>query len=114
LGRYFDAGNLAQAEVQFRASVDDLPNIDAWDRLGDIYMRKGLTVKAEQAWHQALELSGFDTHAHRSLGNLYFASGRDAEAEKQYRSVLVFDPNNPDALRALRKLHPQEFGAAPN
>jgi tetratricopeptide (TPR) repeat protein len=109
---YFDAGNLAQAEVQFRASVEDLPNPGAWDRLGDIYMREGLAEKAEQAWRQSLELSDFDAQAHRSLGNLYFAAGRDAEAEKQYRSVLVFDPNDPDALRALRKMHPQEFPVA--
>ncbi len=111
---YFDAGNLAQAEVQYRASVDSLPNEEAWDALGDIYLREGAAGKAEQAWGEAVRLSTFDGHAHVSLGNVYFTSGREAEAEKEYRVVLVLDPNNADALRGLRKLHPKEFPAAPH
>jgi len=111
---YFDAGNLAQAEVQYRASVDSLPNEEAWDALGDIYLREGAAGKAEQAWGEAVRLSTFDGHAHVSLGNVYFTSGREAEAEKEYRIVLVLDPNNADALRGLRKLHPKEFPAAPH
>jgi Flp pilus assembly protein TadD len=106
---YFDAGRLADAEVQYRASVESLPNQEAWDGLGDIYVREGTPSKAEEAWREALRLSIYDTHAHASLGNVYFASGRNAEAEKEYRIVLEFDPRNTDALSALRKLHPEEF-----
>jgi tetratricopeptide (TPR) repeat protein len=109
---YFDAGNLAEAAVQYRASIDSLPNEEAWDTLGDIYLREGAPGKAEEAWREALQLSTFDGHAHVSLGNVYFTSGREAEAEKEYRIVLVLDPNNADALRAMRKLHPKEFPAA--
>jgi tetratricopeptide (TPR) repeat protein len=109
---YFEAGNLAEAAVQYRASIDSLPNEEAWDTLGDIYLREGAPGKAEEAWREALQLSTFDGHAHVSLGNVYFTSGREAEAEKEYRIVLVLDPNNADALRAMRKLHPKEFPAA--
>jgi len=109
---YLDAGNLAEAEVQYRASVESLPNPEAWDELGDIYLREGAPGKAEEAWREVVRLSTFDGHAHVSLGNVYFTSGREAEAEKEYRIVLLLDPNNADALRALRKLHPEEFPAA--
>jgi Tfp pilus assembly protein PilF len=111
---YFDAGRLVDAEVQYRASVESLPNQEAWDALGDIYLREGTPGKAEEAWREALRLSIYDTHAHASLGNVYFASGRNVEAEKEYRIVLEFDPRNADALGALRKLHPEEFPAAPH
>jgi protein O-mannosyl-transferase len=109
---YLDAGNLAEAEVQYRASVESLPNPEAWDELGDIYLREGTPGKAEEAWREVVRLSPFDGHAHVSLGNVYFTSGREAEAEREYRIVLVLDPNNADALRGLRKLHPKEFPAA--
>jgi protein O-mannosyl-transferase len=111
---YFDAGNLAEAAVQYRASIESLPNEEAWDALGDIYLQEGAPGKAEEAWGEAVRLSTFDGHAHVSLGNVYFTSGREAEADKEYRIVLVLDPNNTDALRGLRKLHPKEFPAAPH
>jgi Flp pilus assembly protein TadD len=109
---YFDAGNLAEAKVQYRASVESLPNSEAWDALGDIYLREGVSGKAEEAWRAVVRLSTYDGHAHVSLGNVYLTSGRGAEAEKEYRIVLLLDPNNADALRGLRKLHPEEFPAA--
>ncbi len=109
---YFDTGKLTDAEVQYRASVESLPNQEAWDGLGDIYLGEGTPGKAEDAWREALRISTYDTHAHVSLGNVYFASGRNVEAEKEYRIVLEFDPRNADALGALRKLHPEEFPAA--
>jgi tetratricopeptide (TPR) repeat protein len=108
---YLDAGSLAEAETQYRASVENLPNPEAWDELGDIYLPLGAAGKAEEAWREVVRLASFDGHARVSLGNAYFASGRDAEAEKEYRIVLVLDPNNADALRGLRKLHPKEFRA---
>lgn len=111
---YFDAGKLPDAEVQYRASVESVPTQEAWDGLGDIYLREGIPGKAEEAWREALRISTYDTHAHASLGNVYFASGRNTEAEKEYRIVLEFDPRNADALGALRKLHPEEFPSAPH
>jgi Tfp pilus assembly protein PilF len=109
---YFDAGKLAEAEVQYRASVDSLPNPEGWNGLGDIYIRQGAPQKAEAVWREVLRLSTYDNHAHVSLGNIYFASGREAEAEKEYRIVLLFDPHDADALRAMHKLHPSEFPAS--
>lgn len=111
---YFDAGNLAQAELHYQASVQSLPTQEAWDGLGDVYLREGVPQKAEAAFREGLQLSAYDTHAHVCLGNLYFAGGREAEAEKEYRIVLLFDPRDADALRAMRKLRPAEFPSATN
>lgn len=109
---YYQQGKLSGAEEQFRASIESEPNAEACDGLGDVYLREKSFDKAEQAWREAVRLSSYDTHAHAALGNLYFATGRTDQAEKEYRDVLLFDPNHPDALQAMRKLRPQEFPAA--
>jgi Flp pilus assembly protein TadD len=109
---YYQSGNLAGAEEQYRASVDSSPNADAWDGLGDVYARESSFDKAERAWLEAVRLSTYDSHAHVSLGNLYFATGRQQQAEKEFRIVLLLDPNDADAVQAMRKLRPAEFPAA--
>jgi len=106
---YYQTGNLTGAAEQYRASIESFPNADAWDGLGDFYLRQNSLAEAEAAWREAVRLSTFDLHAHVSLGNLYFAGGRKDQAEKEYRVVLLFDPNDADALRAMRQLRPNEF-----
>jgi tetratricopeptide (TPR) repeat protein len=102
---YFDQGDLNNAEAQYRASTESLNNAEAWGNLGDIYFRMGLAPKAEQAWCKTLELSPYDSHAHLALGAVYSASGRSAEAKREYQAVLLMDPKNADALKAISKLN---------
>ena len=98
-----------EAEEQYRSSLGATPNGEAFDGLGDILWGKGLQDEAASCWRQALELSPFDSHAHLSLGIAYKAQGKANEAEKEFRSVLLMEPHNEHALKAMQELKPTEF-----
>jgi Flp pilus assembly protein TadD len=100
-----------EAEEQYRSSLDASPNSGALNGLGNILWSKGLQTDAIACWRQALELSPFDSHAHLSLGIAYKAQGRANEAEKEFRSVLLMDPKNERAVKAMQELKPAEFPA---
>jgi tetratricopeptide (TPR) repeat protein len=115
LGKFlFDAGRQAEAEEQFRASVEIGPTSEAYDRLGDIYLRWGSADRAERAFARAAALDPFDSHAHFRLGALYAARGRAAEAVREYEAGLQTDPANAEALAALRQLKAQISSPAPH
>jgi tetratricopeptide (TPR) repeat protein len=110
---YFDDGRLAEAEEQFRHSVESSPNLQALDYLGDIYARTGRHSQAERAFKRALTLDEFDSHAHFALGALYLNAGRKQEALREYQAGLRTDPANPKALAALQKLQSYEPKVGP-
>jgi Flp pilus assembly protein TadD len=107
---YFDTGRLAEAEEQFRRSVESKPNWTAYSSLGDIYLRGENPARAEQAFCQVLTLNPFDSHAHFSLGGIYAASGRRNEAIREYQAGLETDPANAQAHAALEKLRSKGAG----
>jgi tetratricopeptide (TPR) repeat protein len=101
---YFAAGRLREAEAQFQASVASIPNLGAFDSLGDIAMRQDRREDAEQSYRQAIGLDEFDSRGHFGLAAILEAKGRAAEAVDQYRAGLSVDPRNPEALAALQRL----------
>lgn len=115
LGRLcWNAGRLEEAERLFRRSVEIEPNVLGYDGLGDALMRRGVYDEAEGLFKLALSLDPFDSHARFGLGENYAASGRIAEAMREYQAGLATDPHNPEALAALEKLSSQEWNAAPS
>ena len=60
-----------------------------------------------------MAIDTYDSHAHFRLGALYGATGRAAEAARQYQAGLVTDPLNPEALAALKQLESQSGDHAP-
>lgn len=108
LGKFlFDTGRLPEAEEEFRRAAEISPSAEACERLGDIYLRWGENARAEQAFARAVALDPFAGHAHIRLGALYAASGRRAEAAREYEAGLETDPTNAEALEALRRLKAQ-------
>jgi protein O-mannosyl-transferase len=105
---YQSAGRVSQAEDQFRASLDAGPTLEAWNGLGDVLLLQGRKEDAATAWRNAVELTPFDEHARLQLGQLYQAQGRQAEAEEQYKVVLLLDPSNQTALSGMRRIKPTE------
>jgi len=101
---YLDTGRLDEAAAQFRASLESIPTSDAWAGLAEVYSGQNSLAQAEHAWKEAIQLNPFATQAHFALGKLYLASGRLAEAEKELRAGLLMDPNNAEALAALREI----------
>jgi len=104
-----EQGRQNEAEQHYRSSLEAAPNAGAFDGLGDILWGRGLRADAAACWRQALELSPFDTRAHLSLGIAYQEQGRAGEAEKEFRSVLLMDPHNEPARKAIEELKPAEF-----
>jgi tetratricopeptide (TPR) repeat protein len=107
---YFENGRLAEAEEQFRRSVESEPTTTAYDFLGDIYARTGRREQSAEAFRQAIALDDFDSRAHFGLAACYAASGRNPEALREYKAGLRTDPANPEALAALRQLRSYESG----
>ncbi len=101
---YLDEGRLPEAQVQFQASVESIPTEAAWSGLAEIFSRQNAAAQAESAWKEVTRMNPFASSAHFALGKLYFSSGRFAEAEQEFRAGLLTDPNNADALAALRDI----------
>lgn len=97
-------GRIAEAEEQYAASVNSIPNYEGYDGLADIYFERGDRARAEQAYRNALLDYSYDHHAHFRLGQILAESARTAEAIRQYKAGLETDPNNADAQVALRRL----------
>jgi len=112
-GFLLGAERLAEAEEQFRRAVEVDPTAEAYDRLGDIYIRWGTRDRAEQAFERSMRLDPFDSHAHFRLGALYAARGRVADAVREYEAGLETDPSNAEALAALRRLKAQAPAVVP-
>jgi protein O-mannosyl-transferase len=112
LGKFFlDGGRVAEAEAQYRASVENMQNLEAAKALAQIYTVRNSPSQAAEAWKQVLDLEPYDAQAHFQLGSIYLEGGNTAEAEKQFQAGLVMDPENAEALAAMRKLHHQELAA---
>jgi Flp pilus assembly protein TadD len=101
---YLDSNRLAEAEDQFRQSLAGEPNLAAYDNLGFICLRRNDYGRAEKLFKMALSLSAADTRARGHLGTVYAATGRLAEARREFELVLAADPKNEEARSALEKL----------
>jgi protein O-mannosyl-transferase len=94
--------NYEGAETQFRRSFDLQPSPDATRGLADVYLQTGRNEKAAAALKTFLQYSPYDSEAHLQLAKLLEAAGDRAQAETEYRAVLLTDPSNTTALAALK------------
>jgi Flp pilus assembly protein TadD len=69
--------------------------------------RDGRHAEAEQAFQKAVALEPYSAQAHILLGLLYTDTKRNREALGELQTGLKFDPTNPQALEALKKLQSQ-------
>jgi Flp pilus assembly protein TadD len=106
---YAQQGRIREAEEQFRTSLDSSMTAEALSGLGDVLAGKGASDEAVACWQKAVELSPYDPHLHLALGGAYQSRGSAIEAEKEYRAVLLMEPQNEQALEAMHELRPAEF-----
>jgi len=105
LGRiYAQAGRLAEAEQHYRQALSNLPNSESYTGLGDIYWRRGEGEQAADFYRQALAIVPTNSHAHFALGEIYAASGHNAEAIHEYEAGLETDQFNSQARAEVEKL----------
>ena len=86
---FMQRGELAAAFYAFRRAIaeNDRSFAPAWDSLGTLYSRNGLSYHAEAAFLQALEIDRSDLTAMNNLTVLYDRRG-DTEQAARYRNKV--------------------------
>ncbi len=72
--------------------------------LGEIYLRLQMWDKAAASYEEALRLRRRRNDWRRILGQAYAQLGRTGEAERKFREVLAFSPDDVEAWRGLQSI----------
>jgi tetratricopeptide (TPR) repeat protein len=98
-------GNAREAKElleRSRAKGEDSATI--YSELGSVYSKLKMWDKAADAYKQALRMRRRRNDWRLALGNAYAQTGRLREAERKYREVLAFSPDDTDAWKALEAI----------
>lgn len=92
-GRYFQSGNLEEAEHIYREILKYHPdNIDAYNNLGSILQEKGELDEAISCYRKAIELDPDFAGAYYNLGDVLQEKGELDEAIICYGKAIEFAP----------------------
>jgi len=100
----FDQGRLPEAEKEYQESLRAAKTARGYWGVGLVCWREGRYAEAERAFQQAEALEPHSGRAHIMLGLLYADTKRNREAMQELQTGLKSEPENPQALEALRKL----------
>jgi len=64
--------------------------------------------RAADAYRRCLDLDPSMAAAHTNLGNIYYRTGRTADARAHYERALALDPDQPEARYNLANIHDRE------
>lgn len=80
-------GNLAGAEAELKTAVEGpaAGKAQAWTNYAAVLDVAGKSADAEAAYRKAVELKPDDASLHRQFGDLLKKSGKQAEADEQYK-----------------------------
>jgi len=105
---YRDTGRIDEARKQYLLSFAAEPNAEALDGLGDLAIGDGQTGLAEGYFVQAVGMDSYDHHAHYKLVGIYAASGRSAQALREFelgqQTDVGTDPLSKEAKAIADKL----------
>ena len=101
---YFDHGRLAEAEKQYQEALKVAKTLRGYWGLGLVCWREKRYAEAERAFHKAETLDPSSGRAHIMLGMLYSDTKRNHEALQELQAGLKTEPDNAQALEALKKL----------
>jgi tetratricopeptide (TPR) repeat protein len=88
---YFNTGNLEQAELEFRRTLQDRPNyVYAIAGLGRVRAAQGKTEEAVELLTQAIAIMPMPEFV-IMLGDLYQTTGQQAAANQQYRFLATIE-----------------------
>jgi tetratricopeptide (TPR) repeat protein len=105
---YFDHGRLAEAEKEYQESLRVTRTPRGYWGVGLVSWREGRYAEAESAFRQAEALDPYSGRAHIMLGLLYTDTKRDREALEELQTGLKSEPDNRQALEALKKLQSED------
>lgn len=106
---YTDAGQLAEAEGEFRAALDIEPNDPATlGNLGGALAAQGRLDEAEEIYRRALEADADHTGAHINLAQALLQRGDLEAAAERLEQALEIDPLAPEAHLNLALLRARQ------
>lgn len=105
-GRLMNAkGNAREAkELLERSNAKGEDSSTIYSELGSVYSKLKMWDKAADAYKQALRMRRRRNDWRQALGDAYAQLGRLREAERKYREVLAFSPDDTDAWKALEAI----------
>jgi len=103
----FDQGRLPEAEKEYRESLRMARTPRGYWGVGLVSWREGKYADAERAFQQAKALDPSSGRAHIMLGLLYSDAKRNREALEELQTGLKSEPDNQQALEAVKKLRSQ-------
>lgn len=99
---FFVAGNLAEAEKKYIEIISlDHKNIEAYKKLGEIYLERKNYDHAEETFLYILKLKADDIETLFDLGFLFKERGDFDKALKSFVRVVELEPTNPRNLDFL-------------
>ncbi len=98
----FDRNRPEQAIARMRRATEFRPpRPDAFDRLGQLYLRNGQLPEALQAYSEAQRLDPRDSRIYRDIADLYSTQSNFVEASKALQKAVEFAPDRPVYRRLL-------------
>jgi tetratricopeptide (TPR) repeat protein len=95
---YYDAGQWANAEIEYKNVLRNAPqNAEAWGRLGFIYFDEGRLPEAASLLYKAEQLDGGNLAVRWKLGAVYAAAGNLQAARDEASFVLDRNPADEQA-----------------
>ncbi len=102
LGLLYERKNLHdEAVVEYRRALQVSDNVDARNRLGDIYTQRGSLPQAIEQYKMLLKNSPADQQLLMKLGKVYNSSNNSKEAIATFREAVRHNPDNIEAHREL-------------
>ncbi|MEJ2013795.1 MAG: tetratricopeptide repeat protein [Anaerolineales bacterium] len=96
------ANEFSAAEATFRAIIAKEPDyVDGYIGLGTSLLLQDQLVQAQQAYEQAIGIRPDSVEALIGMGSVHYRNGVYEKASGFYRSALVLEGTNPDALWGL-------------
>ncbi|MBI2092863.1 MAG: tetratricopeptide repeat protein [Deltaproteobacteria bacterium] len=90
---YRELGDFEHAVIRYRLALEDYPNdVDAWLKLGNLYLEMKEPFKAQNTFLKAVEINPDSAEAHQQLGMFYYNEGRFEEALTELEEVARLQP----------------------
>jgi tetratricopeptide (TPR) repeat protein len=104
---FFDQGRLPEARKEYQESLRVARTPRGYWGIGLVSWREGKYAEAERAFEQAKAFDPSSGRAHIMLGLLYSDTKRNREALEELQTGLKSEPDNQQALEAVKKLQGQ-------
>ncbi len=99
---YFQLADYTNALAAYRSALGRYPNFQrAVREAGRVYLIEGEAAKTIELYQPLVRDGGADADVYLILGYALMMQGRIVSAEQAYRSALLLDPENRDALRGV-------------